>query len=276
MRRITRILTLALLVLAGLLTGAAQAATPATPAAPAAPAAPPPSTKASSTPAPSTPAGIPAAEGVGCSSTKACTTGSGGALVRTTRSSCTGGLPVRARGGQWYLVTAGHCIGNARGATWRQSGVTLGVGTRWQYGGEGTEGRARTSDVGLIKLRRASRSQVVVVTGGKARIQRITTARDARTGERVCVTAGRTGITRCGTVIVATTSLSYPSPGLAARTVTNLALVKGICVNPGDSGSPVYAGRSAVGITVARAASGCYMWYAKLPAQLRHFGLRVA
>lgn len=245
MSRTLRTLTLTLLVFAGLLAGTAQAA-------------------------------APTAEGVGCRSTKACTTtGSGGAFLLTTRNSCTAGLPVRTRGGQWYLVTAGHCIAEAAGATWRQSGVAIGVGTRWEYGGKGTEGRTGTSDVGLIKLRRAASSQVVVVSGGRASIQKIVNVRDARTGERVCVTAGRTGVTRCGTVVTATTSISYPSPGLAARPIRNLALVRGICVNPGDSGSPVFAGRSAVGITVARSGSGCYMWYSKLPAQLQHFGLRV-
>ena len=260
MSRMFRILTLALLALAGLLTGTAQAATAQGPTrAPA----------VSQAPAP------PAAEGVGCASTRACTTGSGGALIVTTRNSCTAGLPVRSNAGLWYLMTAGHCVAQAGGATWRQGGVAIGVGTRWEYGGRGTEGAAGTSDIGVIKLRRASRSQVVVVSGGRTHIQRIVAARDARTGERVCVTAGRTGVTRCGTVVQPTTSLSYASPGLAARTIRNLALVKGICVNPGDSGSPVYAGSSAVGIAVARSASGCYTWYSKLPAQLRHFGLRV-
>lgn len=275
MSRISRTLTLALLVLAGLLAGTARAATPAAPATtPAAPAAPT-ATTPTVTPVAVTPA-TTAVEGVGCSSTRACTTGSGGALLLTSRNSCTAGLPVRARTGQWYLVTAGHCVARARGATWRQSGVTVGVGTRWEYGGRGTEGRRGTSDVGLIKLRKSSRSQVVVMSGGKARIQRITHARDARTGERVCITQGRTGVTRCGTVLLPTTSLRYPSPGLAPRTVRNLVLVKGVCVKPGDSGSPVYAGRSAVGIAVAKSSSGCYMWYAKLPVQLRHFGLRIA
>jgi hypothetical protein len=154
--------------------------------------------------------------------------------------------------------------------------VVLGTGTRWEYGGKGTEGKAGTSDVGLIKLRTASRSKVVVISGGKARTQAIVNAKDAKVGEKVCITAGRTGRTSCGTVIQATTSLSYASPGLAARKISNLALVKGICVNPGDSGSPVYAGRSAIGIVVARSASGCYTWYTKLPAQLKHFGLTVA
>jgi streptogrisin B len=215
------------------------------------------------------------AQGVSCSSTKACTTTQGGALMVTSRNSCTVGLPVRTRGGQWYLVTAGHCVAEARGATWRQSGTVLGTGTRWEYGGKGTEGARGTSDVGVIKLRKAAKSQVVVVTGGKARTQRITGVANARNGTKVCVTAGRTGRTSCGTVVQETTSLSYPSPGLAARRITNLALVKGICVNPGDSGSPVFTGTRAVGITVAKSGSGCFLWYAKLPAQLTHFGLRV-
>lgn len=245
MNRLLRTLTVALFLLTGLLAGSAQAAPT-------------------------------VAEGVSCTSTRACTPGPGGALMLTSKSSCTAGLPVRTRAGQWYMVTAGHCVGNAAGATWRQAGVALGVGTRWEYGGKGTEGRAGTGDVGIIKLRKATRSQVVVISGGRARTQAILNAKDARTGERVCVTAGRTGVTRCGTVVQATTSLSYASPGLAARTISNLALIKGICVNPGDSGSPVFAGRSAIGIVVAKSATGCYAWYTKLPAQLKHFGLTVS
>jgi Trypsin len=216
-----------------------------------------------------------AAQGVGCTSTKACTTNSGGALMTTPKVSCTVGLPVRTRGGQWYVVTAGHCVYEGGKATWRESGVALGQGTRWEYGGKGTEGGAAKGDIGLIKLTKKSASRVVAITGGKATTQAITSVRDAKVGERVCVTTGRTGVTRCGTVVTATTSLNYASPGLAARTITGLALVKGICVNPGDSGSPVYAGHAAVGIVTAKSASGCYAWYTKLPAQLKHFGLTV-
>ena len=244
MNRIFRILILALTV-GGLLTGTAQAAVPS------------------------------GAEGVGCSSTKACTTSSGGALMLTPGHSCTVGLPVRSRSGQWYVVTAGHCVFEGGRSTWRQSGVVLGRGTRWEYGGKGTEGGSAKGDIGLIKLTKKSASRVLAITGSKVRTQKVTSVRDAKVGERVCVTAGRTGTTRCGTVVTATTSLTYPSPGLAARTITGLALVKGICVNPGDSGSPVYAGSTAVGIVTAKSASGCYAWYTKLPAQLKHFGLTV-
>lgn len=221
------------------------------------------------------------AEGIGCTSTRACTSGQGGAVIVTSRNSCTAGLPVRNRAGRWYVLTAGHCVANARGAVWRQSGAVLGKGTRWEYAGLGTEGRAGSTDIGLIMVTGnarvlKTRSQVLVMSAKGARTQRITGTKDARAGERVCVTGGRSGTTRCGTVVTATTSLTYPSPGLAARNVKNLALVKGICVRPGDSGSPVFAGRAAVGIAVARSSSGCYMWYSKIPAQLRHFGLRVA
>ena len=234
----------------------------------------------SASPAAELAAATATAEGIGCVSTRACTPTHGGAYVTTTRNSCTVGLPVRSRGGAWYLLTAGHCVANARGATWRESGHVLGVGTRWQYAGLGTEGRAGSTDIGVIKITANSRlwnarSRVLVV-GAKAITQRIVKAADARTGAKVCVTAGRTGTTRCGTVVTPTTALRYASPGLAARTVQGLALVKGICVNPGDSGSPVFAGSTAVGIAVARSASGCYLWYSKITAPLRQFGLTVA
>jgi V8-like Glu-specific endopeptidase len=220
------------------------------------------------------------AEGIGCVSTRRCTPTHGGAFISTSRNSCTAGLPVRTRGGSWYLLTAGHCVANARGATWRASGYVLGNGTRWQYAGLGTEGRAGSTDIGIIRITANgrlwnARSRVMVVGAKKVSTQRIVKAGDARVGSRVCVTGGRTGATRCGTVVTATTALRYASPGLAARTVQGLALVKGICVNPGDSGSPVFAGSTAVGIAVARSASGCYMWYSKITTPLRQLGLRV-
>jgi streptogrisin B len=214
------------------------------------------------------------AQGIGCTSTRACTTSSGGALILTSRESCTAGLPVRTRAGQWYLVTAGHCVGANGSSTWRQSGVALGRGTRWEYGGKGTEGRKATGDVGLIKLAGRSKSRVLVMNG-RARTQQILVAKNAKLGEKVCVTTGRTGRTQCGRVVQASASLTYASPGVGTRTISNLAMVSGICVNPGDSGSPVFAGRAAIGITVAKSSSGCYAWYTKLPAELKHFGLYV-
>jgi Trypsin len=221
------------------------------------------------------------AEGVACTSTRSCTPSHGGAYMLTSRYSCTAGFPVRSRSGQWYVLTAGHCVAGAAGATWRQSGLVLGTGVRWEYGGRGTEGAAGSGDIGVIKITANvrtwnPRSRVVVVGAHGARTQQSIAAKDARTGEQVCVTEGRTGVTRCGRVVTPTTSLRYASPGQSARTISNLALVKGICLNPGDSGSPVFAGRAAIGIAVARSLSGCYMWYTKLPAQLKHFGLVIA
>lgn len=219
--------------------------------------------------------------GIGCRSSGACTPSHGGAFISTTRNSCTAGLPVRDRRGQWYVLTAGHCVAGAGGATWRRFGLTLGRGIRWEYGGLGTEGRAGSGDIGLIRIAadvRAwnARSRVVVLGPKGARTQQIVNAKNARTGEKVCVTAGRSGSTRCGTVVLASTSQRYASPGVAARTVSNLAMVKGICVRPGDSGSPVFAGRSVIGIAVARSSSGCYLWYARIVTPLRHYGLSVA
>jgi hypothetical protein len=198
----------------------------------------------------------------------------------TSRNSCTAGLPVRTRAGQWYVLTAGHCIAAAKGAAWKQGSLVLGTGTRWEYGGKGTEGAAGRSDLGLIKVtanakKWNTRSRVLVLGARSSRTQAITSVRDAKAGQQVCVTAGRSNVTRCGTVVQASTSLSYASPGQAARTIGNLALVRGICVAPGDSGSPVFSGSAGIGIVVARSATGCYTWYAKAPAALARYGLKV-
>jgi hypothetical protein len=272
---------LALVAVAGATAGAAAIDRSA--AGPAAPSTTPTSTSPAASPSPTAAELVQlaaTAEGIGCVSTRSCTPSHGGAFISTSRNSCTAGLPVRTRGGTWYLLTAGHCVANARGATWRASGYVLGNGTRWQYAGLGTEGRAGSTDIGIIRITANSRlwnarSRVLVVGARKVSTQPIVRASDARVGTRVCVTAGRTGTTRCGTVVSATTALRYPSPGLAARTVQGLALVKGICVNPGDSGSPVFTGSTVVGIAVARSASGCYMWYSKVTTPLRQLGLSV-
>lgn len=220
------------------------------------------------------------AVGIGCTSTRNCTPSHGGAYMTTASNSCTAALPVRdRRTGLWYVLTAGHCIPGAKGATWRQSGLTLGRGTAWEYGGIGTRGRAGSTDAGLIRYtangaiwRAGSR---VAVVGSTVRTQRITSVKVARVGERVCVTAGRTGRTQCGTVVAANTSLTYASPGLAARRIANLAKVSGICVQPGDSGSPVYAGSAFVGIAVARATSGCAVWYTRADVAFAQLGIKL-
>ena len=212
-----------------------------------------------------------AATGIGCPSTRNCTPSHGGAFMVTTRNSCTAALPVRdRRTGTWYVLTAGHCVAKAAGATWRQSGLRLGTGTRWEYG---------ATDAGLIRYTANGRTwragSRVIVVGRSVRGQRITSVKVARAGERVCVTAGRSGVTRCGTVVAARTSLRYASPGLAARTISNLVMVSGICVRPGDSGSPVFAGGSFAGIAVAKANTGCTMWYTRADVAFARLGIKL-
>lgn len=216
----------------------------------------------------------PAAAGVGCTSTRSCTPAHGGSLITTPAESCTEGIPVRSAG-SWYMLVAGHCAHGGR--TWYHAGRVVGTLVRWQYGGLGTDGPRATGDVAAIRYAPgwAPRSRVLVVGASGPRPQALTRVRDARLGERVCATLGRTGATRCGRVTSTSTTLRYASPGLPARTITGLVLVKGICVNPGDSGAPVFAGSTAFGIVVAKSGSGCYAWYTKLPAVLAAYRLRL-
>jgi hypothetical protein len=224
----------------------------------------------------------PVAVGIACWSTRSCTPSHGGAFMATWRNSCTAGLPVRVRRGtRWYLLTAGHCVAGARGATWWQSGRMLGRGSRWEYGTAGTDGRRAGTDIGVVRITAntatwRARSRVVVARGRTVHTRPIRTVRTARLGERVCVTAGRSGATKCGVVVAPSTSLTYASPGLLARRVSGLALVAGVCLRPGDSGSPVFTGSALVGIAVARAYSGCSFWYARAADPLRRYGLVVA
>ncbi|MDK9500466.1 S1 family peptidase [Streptomyces katrae] len=154
---------------------------------------------------------------------------SGGDAIYANSWRCSLGFNVRS-GGNYYILTAGHCTEGA-GTWWTNSSHTTVVGS--------TAGSSfPTNDYGLIKY--ASNSPVPPGTVGS---QDITSAVNATTGMSVTRRGSTTGI-HSGSVTGLNATVNYGGGDIVYGMIrTN------VCAEPGDSGGPLYSGSRAVGLT---------------------------
>ncbi|GLX19397.1 MULTISPECIES: S1 family peptidase [Streptomyces] len=154
---------------------------------------------------------------------------SGGDAIYANSWRCSLGFNVRS-GGNYYILTAGHCTEGA-GTWWSNSSHTTVVGS--------TAGSSfPTNDYGLIKY--ASNSPVPPGTVGS---QDITSAVNATTGMSVTRRGSTTGI-HSGSVTGLNATVNYGGGDIVYGMIrTN------VCAEPGDSGGPLYSGSRAVGLT---------------------------
>ncbi|MGE7386704.1 S1 family peptidase [Streptomyces sp. NPDC004126] len=154
---------------------------------------------------------------------------SGGDAIYASSWRCSLGFNVRS-GGNYYVLTAGHCTEGA-GTWWTNSSHTTVVGS--------TAGSSfPTNDYGLIKY--ASNSPVPPGTVGS---QDITSAVNATTGMSVTRRGSTTGI-HSGSVTGLNATVNYGGGDIVYGMIrTN------VCAEPGDSGGPLYSGSRAVGLT---------------------------
>ena len=132
---------------------------------------------------------------------------------------------------QSFFVTAGHC-GNAA-AAWSadQAGTNpLGNTVKSVFPGH---------DFSLVSLAKAGNSSVDLFNG---RTQQITAAADPLVGEKVSRTGSTTGL-HTGTVQALNATVNF-----AEGTVTGMIQTT-VCAEPGDSGGPLFAGTTALGLT---------------------------
>ncbi|MFB0629973.1 S1 family peptidase [Streptomyces sp. AB3(2024)] len=154
---------------------------------------------------------------------------SGGDAIYATSWRCSLGFNVRS-GGDYYVLTAGHCTDGA-GTWWTSSSHATTIGS--------TVGSSfPTNDYGLIKY--ASNSPVPPGTVGS---QDITSAVDATNGMSVTRRGSTTGV-HGGTVTGLNATVNYGGGDIVYGMIrTN------VCAEPGDSGGPLYSGSLAVGLT---------------------------
>ncbi|MEU0843480.1 S1 family peptidase [Streptomyces sp. NPDC005962] len=154
---------------------------------------------------------------------------SGGDAIYASSWRCSLGFNVRNSSGANYFVTAGHCTDGA-GTWWSNSGHTTTIGP--------TSGSSfPTNDYGLVRYSGS------VTPQGTVGSQDITTAANPTVGQTVTRRGSTTGI-HSGRVTALNATVNYGNGDIVYGMIQTT-----VCAEPGDSGGPLYAGSTALGLT---------------------------
>ncbi|MEU6994288.1 S1 family peptidase [Streptomyces sp. NPDC046465] len=155
---------------------------------------------------------------------------SGGDAIYASSWRCSLGFNVRNSAGAYYFLTAGHCTDGA-GTWWSNSAKTTVLGT--------TSGSSfPTNDYGIVKYTNNS-----VTKSGTVGSQDITRAADPTVGQTVTRRGSTTG-THSGKVTALNQTVNYGGGDVVYGMIKTT-----VCAEPGDSGGPLYAGSTALGLT---------------------------
>ncbi|SCL33652.1 streptogrisin D [Micromonospora nigra] len=145
---------------------------------------------------------------------------------------CSLGFNVRS-GSTYYFITAGHCT-NISSSWYSNSSLTSLLGSR-------TGSSFPGNDYGIVRHSNpANAAGNVYLYNG--RYQDITTAGNAYVGQRVQRSGSTTGL-RGGSVTALNATVNYAEGSVSGLIRTN------VCAQPGDSGGPLFAGSTALGLT---------------------------
>ncbi|RNF81776.1 S1 family peptidase [Streptomyces botrytidirepellens] len=154
---------------------------------------------------------------------------SGGDAIYASSWRCSLGFNVRNSSGANYFVTAGHCTDGA-GTWWSNSGKTTTIGP--------TSGSSfPTNDYGLVRYSGS------VTPQGTVGSQDITSAANPTVGQTVTRRGSTTG-THSGRVTALNATVNYGGGDIVYGMIQTT-----VCAEPGDSGGPLYAGSTALGLT---------------------------
>ncbi|WP_413798538.1 S1 family peptidase [Streptomyces iranensis] len=154
---------------------------------------------------------------------------SGGDAIYASSWRCSLGFNVRNSSGANYFVTAGHCTDGA-GTWWSNSGHTTTIGP--------TSGSSfPTNDYGLVRYSGS------VTPQGTVGSQDITSAANPTVGQTVTRRGSTTGI-HSGRVTALNATVNYGNGDIVYGMIQTT-----VCAEPGDSGGPLYAGSTALGLT---------------------------
>jgi hypothetical protein len=180
---------------------------------------------------------------------------SGGDAIYTGGARCSLGFNVKDGAGRDFLVTAGHCTNI--GSTWSASGgVRIGPRTGTSFPG---------NDYGIVRYDSS------IARSGTVGSQDIARAANPTVGQRACRRGSTTG-THCGSVTGLNATVNYAEGSVYGMIRTN------ICAEPGDSGGPLYAGSTALGITSGGSGncrSGGVTFFQPVVEVLNRYGVRV-
>lgn len=157
----------------------------------------------------------------------------GGNAIFAGRGRCSLGFNVRDATGARFFLTAGHC-GNIAARWTLRDGTPLGTRVSSSF---------PRNDFALIRYTNTAIAKPGAVTlfgGGPQRD--ITASGNAVVGRLVARSGSTTGV-HTGVVTALNATVNYPE-----GTVTGLVRTT-VCAEPGDSGGPLFAGNTALGLT---------------------------
>ncbi|MGV9316144.1 S1 family peptidase [Streptomyces sp. NPDC003691] len=190
----------------------------------------------------------------------------GGDGYQTLAGPCTFGFNVRIGSG-WYVIIAGHCIDIGhyiydRRGPWPPPDPPWGQAVRKDYPG---------NDFGMVRYLQPPQDALGSVNLYNGTVQDITTAANPTVGQPVCF-SGSTSGRRCGQVTGLNWTVAHGSGSIYGLARTN------ICSAAGDSGGPLYAGSTGLGIASAGSgtcATGGTTFFQPLPEVLAVYGAAV-
>ncbi|MFF3646416.1 S1 family peptidase [Streptomyces sp. NPDC002564] len=184
---------------------------------------------------------------------------SGGDAIYATSWRCSLGFNVRNSAGTYYFLTAGHCTDGAT-TWWANSAKTTVLGT--------TSGSSfPTNDYGIVRYTNNS-----VTKSGTVGSQDITTAADPTVGQNVTRRGSTTG-THTGRVTALNQTVNYGGGDVVYGMIKTT-----VCAEPGDSGGPLYAGSTALGLTSGgsgNCSSGGTTFFQPVTEALRAYNVNV-
>ncbi|TDD88167.1 S1 family peptidase [Actinomadura darangshiensis] len=183
----------------------------------------------------------------------------GGDPIYTGSARCSLGFNVK-KGSEYFFLTAGHCT--EAGSTWTdESGGTLGSNAGSEFPG---------NDYGLVKYASTPEDTEGGVTNN-GQFQDITGAANATVGQTVTRSGSTTGV-HDGEVTALDQTVNYQEGSVSGLIQTT------VCAEPGDSGGPLFAGSSALGLTSGGSgdcSSGGTTFFQPVTEPLSAFGVEI-
>ncbi|GAA3915885.1 S1 family peptidase [Actinoplanes auranticolor] len=179
---------------------------------------------------------------------------SGGDAIYSGTGRCSLGFNVRS-GSTNYFLTAGHCTRGS--SSWNNGSATLGTTAGSSFPG---------NDYGIVRYTNTT----ITKTGGVGS-QDITSAGTPAVGATVYRRGSTTG-THSGRVTALNTTVNYPQGSVSGMIRTT------VCAQPGDSGGPLYAGTTALGLTSGgsgNCSSGGTTYFQPVTEALNAYGVSV-
>ncbi|WP_229890814.1 S1 family peptidase [Streptomyces mashuensis] len=159
-----------------------------------------------------------------------------------------------------YFVTAGHCGKAEQSWSATRGGPQIGTTTSATFPGH---------DYALVQYTADVPHPSAVTTGGGT--QPIARAGQAAVGQAVSRSGSTTGV-HTGTVTGLNATVNYQEGRVTGLIETN------VCAEPGDSGGPLYAGDTGLGLTSGGSGDctlGGKTYFQPLPEVLQAYGVRV-